>query len=136
MKSKISFLFLLFALSTLTVSAQSAETAQQQQEEQEDKYWMPEKTIPVAEHYEGGQEALYKAIYKELNYPPMAKRNRIQGESIISFTLNEDGSTSGLKVLRNPGAGTGEEALRVVNLLKFKAPGYSTVVSLPIMFKL
>lgn len=133
MRSKISFLFLLFAFSALTVSAQSAEKETQQEEE---KVWMPEKAIPVAEHYEGGQEAMYKAIYEELNYPPMAKRNRIQGECIISFTLNEDGSVSGLKVLRNAGAGTGEEALRVVKLLKFQAPGYSTVVSLPIMFKL
>ena len=58
------------------------------------------------------------------------------GECIIGFTINEDGSTSGFKVLRNAGAGTGEEALRVAKLLKFKAPGYALNASIPIMFKL
>ncbi|MDX5421320.1 MAG: energy transducer TonB [Hymenobacteraceae bacterium] len=128
-------MFILFAFASLTAAAQSGE-AKAEAEKKEDKVWVPEKTIPVAEHYEGGQEAMYKAIYEELSYPPLAKRNRVQGECIISFTLNEDGSTSGFKVLRNAGAGTGEEAMRVAKLLKFKAPGYSMNASLPIFFKL
>lgn len=102
----------------------------------EDKVWIPEKPIPVAEYYKGGQEAMYNAIYKELQYPMLAKRNRVQGDCIISFTLNPDGSTSNFKVLRNAGAGTGEEALRVARLLKFKAPGYGVDASIPIVFKL
>lgn len=102
----------------------------------EDKVWTPEKAVPVAEYYEGGQEAMYQAIYKELQYPTLAKRNRVQGDCIISFTLNPDGSTTNFKVLRNAGAGTGEEALRVAKLLKFKAPGYGVDASIPIMFKL
>lgn len=97
---------------------------------------MPEKAVPVADFYEGGQEAMYKAINKELTYPPLAKRNRVQGDCIVSFTLNPDGSTSNFKVLRNAGAGTGEEALRVAQLLKFKAPGFGVDASIPIMFKL
>ena len=102
----------------------------------EDKVWTPEKAVPVAEYYEGGQEAMYQAIYKELQYPMLAKRNRVQGDCIISFTVNPDGSTTNFKVLRNAGAGTGEEALRVAKLLKFKAPGYGVDASIPIMFKL
>ncbi|MFD2513688.1 energy transducer TonB [Pontibacter locisalis] len=134
MKTKFSFLFILFAFAALTVSAQTGET--KKEEAQEEKVWMPEKMPPIAEHYEGGQEAMYKAIYKELTYPTLARRNRVQGETIIGFTINEDGSTSNFKVLRNAGAGTGEEALRVAKLLKFKAPGYSVNGSIPIVFKL
>lgn len=128
-------MFLLFALMAGTVAAQNTET-KQAAPQQENNVWVPEKVVPVAEHYDGGQEAMYKAIYEELSYPPMAKRHRVQGDCIIGFTVNEDGSTSNFKVIRTQGAGTGEEALRVAKLLKFKAPGYRLDASIPIMFKL
>ncbi|WP_242922675.1 energy transducer TonB [Pontibacter liquoris] len=134
MKSKISFLFLLFAFATFGASAQTAATKPQTAPKA--KVWVPDKVIPVAEFYEGGVDSLYSDLYKELKYPPLAKRNRVQGDVIVSFVLNEDGSTSSFKVLRNAGAGTGEEALRVIKLLKFKAPGYSMNATMPIMFKL
>ena len=134
MKTKVSFLFILFAFAALTASAQTQEA--NTQAPQEEKVWVPEKVVPLAEYYEGGKEAMYKFIAKELKYPLLAKRNRVQGDCIISFTLNEDGSTQGFKILRNAGAGTGEEALRVAKLLKFKAPGYSVNGSIPIKFKL
>ncbi len=94
------------------------------------------KVIPVAEYYEGGQAAMYEFIGKELKYPLMAKRNRIQGQCIVSFTLNPDGTMQGVKLVKQLGGGTGEEALRVVHLLKFKKPEYPILTSLPISFKL
>lgn len=135
MKRKISFLFIFFAFVALSASAQTS-TAKATATPEEKKVWMPEKAIPIADFYEGGQEAMYKAIDEELTYPPLAKRNRVQGECIVSFTLNPDGSTSNFKVLRNAGAGTGEEAMRVAQLLKFKAPGFGVDASIPILFKL
>ena len=95
-----------------------------------------DKGLPVAEHFEGGQPAMYQFIAKELVYPPMARRNRFQGQCIVSFTLNADGSTANHKVIKNIGGGCGEEALRVVKQIKFKSPGYSMNASLPINFKL
>ncbi|WP_210516195.1 energy transducer TonB [Hymenobacter terricola] len=94
------------------------------------------KVIPVAEYYDGGQTAMYDFIGKELKYPLMAKRNRIQGQCIVSFTLNPDATLSGIKLVKQVGGGTGEEALRVVRLLKFKKPEYPILTSLPITFKL
>ena len=94
------------------------------------------KVIPVAEYYEGGQTAMYAFIAQEMKYPIMAKRNRIQGQCIVSFTLNPDGTMQGIKLVKQLGGGTGEEALRVVRLLKFKKPEYPILTSLPIGFKL
>lgn len=94
------------------------------------------KVIPVAEYYEGGQTAMYAFIAQEMKYPLMAKRNRIQGQCIVSFTLNPDGTMQGIKLVKQLGGGTGEEALRVVRLLKFKKPEYPVLTSLPIVFKL
>jgi len=93
-------------------------------------------SIPVAAYYEGGQEAMYAFIAKELKYPLLAKRNRMQGRCIVSFTLNTDGTMQGIKLVKQVGGGTGEEALRVVRLLKFKKPEYPILTSLPIDFKL
>lgn len=129
-------MFLLFAMLAVTAANAQNTGKATAQAATEDKVWTPGKAVPVAEYYEGGQEAMYQAIYKELQYPMLAKRNRVQGDCIISFTLNPDGSTTNFKVLRNAGAGTGEEALRVAKLLKFKAPGYGVDASIPIMFKL
>jgi len=94
------------------------------------------KSIPVAEYYEGGQAAMYEFIGKELKYPVMAKRNRIQGQCIISFQLNSDGTMQDMRIVKQLGGGTGEEALRVVRLLKFKKPELPIRASLPIVFKL
>ena len=94
------------------------------------------KVIPVAEYYEGGQAAMYAFIGQELKYPLMAKRNRLQGQCIVSFTLNPDATMSGIKLVKQMGGGTGEEALRVVRLLKFKKPEYPILTSMPITFKL
>ena len=92
--------------------------------------------IPVAAYYEGGQQAMYDFIAKEIKYPLNAKRNRMQGRCIVSFTLNPDGTMQGIKLVKGVGGGTGEEALRVVRLLKFKKPEYPILTSLPIDFKL
>ncbi|GAB3224584.1 hypothetical protein GCM10027346_04900 [Hymenobacter seoulensis] len=94
------------------------------------------KAIPVAEYYPGGQEAMYAFIEKELKYPILARRNRIQGQCIVSFTLNTDGTMSGIKLVKQIGGGCGEEALRVVRLLKFNKPDYAILTSLPVTFKL
>ncbi|MCI1185844.1 energy transducer TonB [Hymenobacter sp. DH14] len=94
------------------------------------------KTIPVAEYYEGGQTAMYDFIAKEMVYPVMARRNRIQGQCIISFQLNADGTMQDMRIVKQLGGGTGEEALRVVKLLKFKKPELPIRASLPITFKL
>ncbi|WP_146895093.1 energy transducer TonB [Adhaeribacter aerolatus] len=96
----------------------------------------PANKVPAAEFYEGGQEAMYAFINKEMVYPPLAKRNRIAGQIIVSFVLNEDGSTSSHKIVKDASGGLGAEALRLVKLLKFKAPGYSLNTSIPINFKL
>ncbi len=95
-----------------------------------------QKALPVAEHYEGGREALLADIQKSIAYPPVAKRNRIHGECIVAFTLEEDGKMVNQKLIKNIGAGCGEEAMRVVKNLRFKAPGYRVDATVPVRFTL
>jgi protein TonB len=136
MTAKLSVLLLSFFLLAFGVNAQTSPAPAGETETAADNAPAKEKVIPVAEHYEGGQEAMYDFIYQELKYPPLAKRNRISGQCIIGFTLNEDGSVGNARILKNVGGGCGEEALRVVKLLKFTSPGYSLQTSIPVTFKL
>lgn len=56
-------------------------------------------------------------IYDNLRYPYQAWRDSVQGFAIISFSVEKDGTVSETRVVRDPGAGTGAEALRLVNLM-------------------
>jgi periplasmic protein TonB len=114
-------LSLLIALMALTAEAQTVK---------------PNKVIPVAEYYPGGQDSLYSFINRKIIYPSMAKRNRMQGECIISFNLTSDGRIEAVTIVKNVGGGTGEEAARIVRLLKFKGPGFAKNFSLTIIYKL
>lgn len=121
MKKILSFIAVMLCMGTL-----SAQTVP------------PPKVIPVAQYYAGGQDSLYAFINRTVVYPPYAKRNRISGEIIMSFTLDENGKVKDAKVTKDVagGGGLGKEALRVLNLIKFTAPGFSSPQSLPIIFKL
>ena len=129
-------LLLSTAVPTLAQTAPNTAPAAKMQTEKGTGIASAGKVIPVAEYYEGGQMAMYAFIAQEMKYPVMAKRNRIQGQCIVSFTLNPDGTMQGIKLVKQLGGGTGEEALRVVRLLKFKKPEYPILTSLPIGFKL
>ncbi|MEZ4987527.1 MAG: TonB family protein [Saprospiraceae bacterium] len=60
-------------------------------------------------------------IGKHVRYPSLAAENGIDGNAIISFVVEKDGSLTDISILRNPG-GLGEEAVRVVQLMADTAP--------------
>lgn len=54
-------------------------------------------------------------IYANIQYPEQAKKEGKEGTCIVSFIVSKSGRIKNAKVLRDPGAGLGEEALRIVN---------------------
>lgn len=75
----------------------------------------------------GGSDANKKAcadkkmleyIYKNIKYPTIARENGVEGMAVISFVVEPDGSISNMQIVRDPGAGLGEEALRVVEKMQ------------------
>lgn len=63
-------------------------------------------------------QALLQFIYKNIRYPSFARENGIEGMAVVSFTVMEYGTIEDVKVLRNPGGGTGAEAKRVVLMMR------------------
>ena len=60
-------------------------------------------------------------IYKNIKYPAIARENGVEGVAVVQFVVEKDGSITDAKVVRDPGAQTGAEALRVVELMKDQA---------------
>jgi protein TonB len=58
--------------------------------------------------------ALLSYFGKELIYPAMARENGIKGNVVLRFVVEPDGKISSFEILRDPGAGLGAEALRVL----------------------
>ena len=85
-------------------------------------------------------------ISKQIQYPDEAKRNRVQGLAKVEGIIERDGTISNPKLLRDPGSGLGEEALRLIGQMKDSVglwtPGevggiaVRTRIELPIIFQL
>jgi protein TonB len=85
-------------------------------------------------------------IYKNLNYPAIARENGVEGMCVIQFVVDRTGSVTGAKVVRDIGAGCGDAALKVVNGMNNMAqkwtPGQQrgrpvkVLYTLPVRFKL
>ena len=54
---------------------------------------------------------------QNLKYPTIARENGVQGNAVVGFVVERDGTVQGVTLRRDPGAGTGAEAMRVVNLM-------------------
>ena len=116
---------------------------------------LPEPFLVVATQNPIEQEGTYPLPEAQLDrfmfslnikYPTMARENGIEGMSVVSFTVMEDGTIQDAKILRDPGGGCGKEALRIVKMMNSmpkkwtpgKQRGKSVRVkyNLPVRFKL
>lgn len=64
--------------------------------------------------YPGGMNAFLTYISTHVNYPEEAKKANISGKAYVQFTVAADGTLSDISVLRSPGYGLAEEALRLI----------------------
>ena len=51
------------------------------------------------------------------------KKKKVEGKVFITFIVEKDGSLSEIKVLHEPGYGSGQEALRVLSMSPKWEPG-------------
>jgi TonB family protein len=59
-------------------------------------------------------QKLMHYVYANVKYPKEAIEEGKHGMAVINFEINYKGEVFGAKIVRDPGAGMGEEALRVV----------------------
>jgi len=107
-------------------------------------------TFPGCENFYQAKEKIWQCsdsmmfrfIYANLEYPPAAKKKKIEGTVILSFTVEKDGSPKSPEIIQDIGEGCGEEVLRVFAKMPKWNPGPARGrpvrfhINLPVKFKL
>jgi Na+-translocating ferredoxin:NAD+ oxidoreductase RnfG subunit len=70
--------------------------------------------------YQGGIELFYQFVAKNYQAP---RQEGLKGKVYATFIVEKDGSLTDIKVLRDIGYGTGDEAIRVLKLCPNWTPG-------------
>ena len=92
--------------------------------------------------FPGGETERNRFLSENIVYPNEATRKGYQGTVYISFVIESDGKVADIKLLRGPGGGLSEEALRVVGLMPKWKPGtrkgkpVRVLFNMPVYFKL
>ena len=114
-----NFLFLLFAFFAIQIiSAQEKTVAREQSSDDNTIY--NTSGIEVKPEYPGGIDAFYKLVSR--NYRAPNDKVFKGGNVIVTFVIEKDGSLTDMKVIRDQGFGTGEEAIRVLKLCERWSP--------------
>ena len=73
-------------------------------------------------------------LSKNIQYPEAARGANVQGRVAVQFVVNEDGTISNAKVIRQIGAGCDEEALRVIRSMPKWKPGKNNGIPVKVLF--
>ena len=86
--------------------------------------------------YPGGMAAMKKFLANNIVYPSRAKQMGLEGQVLVSFVVNQNGDISGIQVLKSPGMGIEEEAIRVLKSMPKWSPGMNNGVPVSVRFTL
>jgi TonB family protein len=84
--------------------------------------------------FPGGLDAFYTFLGKNIKYPQEMRDKNVQGRVIIRFVVEQDGSLTNFKIVRDPGYGAGEEALRVLSMSPKWVPGTQNGKAVRVMY--
>lgn len=92
--------------------------------------------------FPGGADSLSSFITKNLVYPPIALKHRIEGNVFTCFTVSNKGEISGITVLQSASSMLDSEAIRLIKNMPKWIPGRQDNINvnvwctLPIKFKI
>jgi periplasmic protein TonB len=89
--------------------------------------------IEVKPDYPGGINEFYKYIGKKYRVPNV---KGLSGKVFVCFVVEKDGSLTDIKVIRDIGYGSGEEAIRVLKKCKKWSPGEQNGKKVRVLFSL
>lgn len=86
--------------------------------------------------FPGGETEMLKYLGKNIRYPAAAQRAGVEGLVVLSFVVSKTGEISEIQVIKNLGAGTDEEAMRVVKTMPKWTPGKQNGRAVPVRYTL
>ena len=112
-------------------------------EEEVEEETIPFQLVEEKPKFQGGDANNFtKWVNQRLVYPDVAKENGVQGRVMLQFTVNTDGTVSGVKVLRGVDPSLDKEAVRVVSMSPKWTPGkqrdrkVKVTYTFPVIFQL
>ncbi len=98
--------------------------------------------VDVPPSFPGGEKELYKYLTRYIHYPVVARENQVEGTVYASFVIGVDGKINKINIIRDPGAGMGEEVIRIITKMpdwspgKYKGNAVKTIYCVPVRFSL
>ena len=86
--------------------------------------------------FPGGVKQMYDFIRRTLRYPAEAQRQGLEGTVVVTFVVGKTGVISNIKVIKDFGGGSAEEAIRVIRSMKPWQPGRQNGQPVPVRFTL
>ena len=86
--------------------------------------------------FPGGDAKLREWIKKNMKYPSYAKKNGIEGQVLVVFIVEKDGSISNAEVSWGVDSSLDQEALRIVNKMPKWKPGTQNGVAMRVKYRL
>ncbi len=81
-----------------------------------------EKKFIKSPAFKGGMKALRAFVSQNMRYPKEALQNKVEGTVHLRYSIDRNGKTFNIKVVKGIGNGCNEEAQRIISLFKFEMP--------------
>ena len=81
------------------------------------------KSVEQMPMFPGGEAGLLRYLQENIQYPPEAAKNNVQGRVILQFVVDKTGQVGEVKILRSVSEEIDAEAVRVVKSLPKFEPG-------------
>jgi Ca-activated chloride channel family protein len=129
LSQKFSTILILMLFSSATLFSQAEDKLQVNAKEE----------LPI---FPGGDEALFRFISKNIQYPIEAREKNEQGTVYVTFVIETDGSITDVSILKSISSSLDNESIRLVETMPNWKPGTQDGVpvrvqlNLPIRFAL
>lgn len=75
-------------------------------------------SMSKTEKHQCASQKLASYVVSNLQYPPIALENGVEGTCVVSFVINKTGAIDEIRLIRDIGAQCGQEAVRIVQKMK------------------
>lgn len=103
--------FLIMVGFSVEINAQQIPSTSQKQDQVTDEPYFVVESQP---EFKGGMTDFYRYVIENIGYPLRARRNGIEGQVVVQFVVEKDGSVSNVSAMNEIAGGCEEEAERVV----------------------
>ena len=133
MKTKIAFIFALMCCITSTIQAQVTNKKQDVKTTEQLSDETIYNAVEKKPEFPGGMQKFYEYVANSYTYPKDFKGS---GKIFMQFIVEKDGTLSNVKILRDLGFGTGDEAARVLKESPKWEPGIQNGKAVRVLYSL